>query len=61
MDKKELGLLQEIEEEAIKSIEQCYGYECLEYDNGTFECGECPFYKKMCALQKKADAMINGE
>jgi hypothetical protein len=61
MNKEEFGLLQDIEEEAILSIEQCSGYECLEYDNGTFECDNCPFYKRMCSLQMKADAMIKGD
>lgn len=60
MDKEELELLADLEEEAAEALSQCPGYDCIEYDNGTFECDDCPFYMSYCELQLKANKMINS-
>lgn len=59
MNKDELEAFIELEEEAIEAISNCSGYDCIEYDNGTFECDGCPFYDSYCKLQDKADDMLN--
>jgi len=59
MDRNELELLAELEEEAARALAQCPGYDCVEYDNGTFECDDCPFYQTYCSLQSEADKLIN--
>jgi len=59
MDREELEFLAELEEEAARALSQCWGYDCIEYDNGTFECDSCPIYIRFRNLQSKANKLIN--
>lgn len=61
MKNNPLWYLQTLEQKAIDAIAQCSGYECVEYDNGTFECDKCPIYRKYIGLSKKAERAIRGE
>lgn len=61
MTPEELEMLRDLEEEAIEALSECFGYECVEYDNGTYECDNCPFYRRYCELEKKVDQMLNDK
>ena len=51
--------LQNIEQAAMDALRYgCWGYDCIEYDNGTFECDDCPAYQKYSYLTKKAERLI---
>lgn len=58
MKNNPLWYLQTLEQRAIDTIAQCSGYECVEYDNGTFECDKCPIYRKYIGLSKKAERTL---
>ena len=60
MTKEEFEKLQDLEQQAIDALRDgCWGYDCIEYDNGTFECDDCPCYKMYSELMNKADNMLN--
>ena len=62
MTKEECEKFQDLEQEAIDSIEHgCWGYNCIEYDNGTYECEGCPCYDRYCKLQDAAIKILNGK
>ena len=60
MTNEELQQMIELEQSAIDALNECTGYDCVEYDNGTFECDDCPFFKKYCELKSKADSILRG-
>ena len=59
MNKEQLELLKDLEQKAVDALNECWGYECIEYDNGTYECDDCPFYEEYCRLTREAEKLLN--
>lgn len=50
--------IQCLEQRAIDALSECYGYDCVEYDNGTFECDKCPIYQKALSLCRQSEKLL---
>lgn len=53
-----LRYLQAIEEKAHQLMLIHCTYDCEEFDNGTFNCDECPIFKEVVRLHRKAESLI---
>ena len=58
MKLEEYQQLVEIESK-IQDITSTYcTYDCVEYDNGTFACDECPIWDMVCCLSAKSSVLL---
>ena len=57
---EEFEYLQELEDKLQALEDYNCTYDCIECDNGTFNCNNCPVYQKMCLIQSEINNLLKA-